>query len=217
VAAVGLAITSAAQGAQPRQIPERVLRTLEAQQRNSPREPKGGKVAANIREAMDLLPRPHAVTEETARRAEAMAEALIGPLEERRGQPMSSWQRKQVLGAALELTCKLDTLNRRLVEALGDVLGLESERFASVFPAGALELRPRDPKTLAKLEEILGRKLRPREIDAMASAEDSRQAALKPVIDKFVRQLSVISGISDEAVLELLAGPKPERPPAPER
>jgi len=206
LAAMLLAASPAAQAAQPKQIPERVLRTLEAQQRNAPRQPKGGKVAENIREAMDMLPRPDSITEETARRAQAMVEALLPPLEERRGRPMSPWQRKQVLGAALELTEKVDALNRRLVESLGDALGLEPERFAPVFPPGELSVRPLEPKTLAKLEELLGRKLRPRELDAMRSAEESRQDALKPVTDRFVRRLSVVSGVSDEAILELLAG-----------
>jgi hypothetical protein len=212
-----LAASPAAQAAQPKQIPERVLRTLEAQQRNAPREPKGGKAAGGIREAMDMLPRPDAVTEETARRAEAMVEPLLPSLEELRGRPTSPWQRKQVLGAALELTEKVDALNRRLVESIGDILGLEPKRFALVFPPGKLELRPLEPKTLSKLEEVLGRKLRPSELDAMRAAGQSQQDALKPVTDRFVRQLSVVSGVSDEAILELLSGPEPQRPPAPER
>ena len=208
LAATLLAAFPPAQAAQPKRIPERVLRTLEAQQRNAPRQPKGGKVAENIREAMDTLPRPDAITEETARRAEAMAEALLPPLEERRGRPMSPWQRKQVLGAALELTEKVDALNRRLVESLGDALGLEPERFAPVFPPGDLTVRPLDPKSLAKIEELLARKLRPGELNAIRFAEESRQDALKPVTDKFVRQLSVVSGVSDEAILEVLSGPE---------
>jgi hypothetical protein len=206
-AVVGWLGTSVARAAQPRQIPERVLRTLESQMRNAPREPKGGRVAENIREGMDMLPRPDAADVETVRRAGAIAEALLPPLEQQRGRPLSAWQRKQILGSALDLIEKLEGPQRKFLEDVAVSLDTDAERLAGIWPPGGLEARPLGAKVLAKLEERLGRKLRAGQIEALRDAEDARQAAVKPLADKFLRQVSVVSGVPDEQVIEILAGP----------
>jgi len=196
-AGVWLGLGSPAVPAQPTRIPERVLRTLEAQQRNAPRQMKGH-VAANIKDGMEMLPRPDGSSPEDVERAGAIAEAVVPRLEARRGQPMSAWQRKQVAAAALQCLESLEGPRKQFVDDLAGVTGLDPDEIDGLLPPVGPGARPVDKAMIARLESLMGRTLRGGELDALRTADDQNQAALKPIQGRFVRQLATLSGLSAE-------------------
>jgi len=203
-AGVCLGLGSPAVSAQPTRIPERVLRTLEAQQRNAPREMKGH-VAANIKDGMEMLPRPDGSSPEDVQRAGAVAEALVPRLEARRGQPMSAWQRKQVAAAALQCIESLEGPRKQFVDDLADVMGVDPEQIDGLLPPVGPGTGPVDKAMIAKLESLAGRKLRGGELDALRTADERKQAALKPIQERFVRQLATLSGLSVEDAVKVFS------------
>ncbi len=199
-----LARGSAALAAQPTQIPERVLKTLEAQQRNAPRQMKGH-VAANIKDGMEMLPRPDASSPEKVERAGTIAESVVPRLEAKRGQPMSAWQRKQVAAAALACLEGLEKPRKQFVDDLAGVTGLDPEQIDGLLPPVGSGPAKIDKAMIAKLESLSGRKLGAGELDALRTAEDRRKAAVKPVQASFVRQLATLSGLSAEETVKVFS------------
>jgi hypothetical protein len=118
---------------------------------------------------------------------------------------MSAWQRKQVAAAALQCLEELEKPRKQFVADLADATGLDPEQVDGLLPpVGSGPVRV-DKAMIAKLESLAGRKLGGGELDALHAAEDRRKAALKPIQERFVRQLAAVSGLSAEDTIKVFA------------
>lgn len=140
---------------------------------------------------------------------------LMQKLEDKLGKPLTEAQKEQVDKTAWDMLMGMKKTHDKLIQDLASITGLTQDQIKSFIPSKEKSGPEEARNFVPKLENAMGRKMTEDEKNKLRKAFADMLDGMVAHQQKFIDQLSKITGLSKDAVKECL--PKPgERLPRPE-
>ena len=130
--------------------------------------------------------------------------SLVTKLEAKLDKPLTADQRAKIGETSKESADKLKSLQAEFVEKIAKAVNLPASDIQPMMPKIGESNAGFDKNMIPKLEAKLGRKLTTDELAAIRTADAAKKSAMKPVQEKFAKQLAGISGLAIETVRVML-------------
>jgi len=134
----------------------------------------------------------------------AVGNSLIAKLEAKLDKPLTADQRAKIAEASKKSAEELKSLQAEFVEKIAKAVKLPVSDIQPMMPKIGEANPGFDKNMIPKLETKLGRKLSAAEMDTIRKADTAKKSAMKPVQDKFAKQLAEITGLAIETVRAML-------------
>ena len=131
---------------------------------------------------------------------------LVHKVEAQRRQPLTPEQRQQFLKAAANMREALVPAEQKFVRTVAGVFKLPEDDIRKFFAtpgAGEVGL---DLAFVAQLENRLGRRTTPQELQQLRAADNATKAELSGIHSRYAVELGQIAGLSKERMQRLLPG-----------
>ncbi|OGW87617.1 MAG: hypothetical protein A3A81_04700 [Omnitrophica bacterium RIFCSPLOWO2_01_FULL_45_10b] len=130
---------------------------------------------------------------------------FLEKIESQRGAPLTEGEKQRFIQTIQAIMEAVKVQRFEFIQKISQITKLSPTQISQIMPKIGRKARPLDENMIPKIEVLLGRTLTTDEMHEIHAADQERKQAMAPIREGFVTQLTLVTGLSPEAVSTILS------------